>query len=102
VKECEEAVQEEVVRDGCRRVVLPDASALDHVALLHLGFGRGSLFFTLGLVATSGCKFSLEVVLDLLLRRLLLFLKRSEVVLSGFLVAFLLLLGRLLLLLSIC
>jgi hypothetical protein len=82
--------------------VLPDAGALDHVALLHFGLGGGGLLFALGLVAACGSKLGLEVVLNLLLARLLLFLERGEVVFSAFVVAILLLLGRLLLLLPCC
>jgi hypothetical protein len=76
--------------------VLPDACALDHVALLHLRLGRRGLL--LRSVTASGSKLGLEVVLDLLLARLLLLLERGEVALGLVLLA-LLLLGRLLLLL---
>jgi hypothetical protein len=80
---------------------LPDPGALDHVALLHFGLSGGCLLFALGLVAASSSKLGLEVVLDLLLARLFLFLECGEVVFSSFLVTILLLLGRLLLLLLI-
>jgi hypothetical protein len=100
VEECEEAVEQEVVGDGCGGVVLPDAGALDHVALLDFRLGGGCFLFAVGLFATSGCELGLEVILDLLLAGLLLLLERGEVVFSGLLVAVLLLLGRLLLLLS--
>jgi hypothetical protein len=99
VEQCEEAVEQKVVRDGCGGVVLPDAGALDHVALLYFWLSGSGLLFALGLVAAGSRELGLEVVLDLLFAGLLLFLQRSEVVLSGLLVAFLLLLGRLLLLL---
>ncbi len=74
VEEREEAVQEEVVRDGRRRVVLPDAGALHHVAFLYFGFGGSDLLLAFGLVSASGSELGLEVVLDLLLARLLLLL----------------------------
>jgi hypothetical protein len=74
VEKCEEAVQEEVVRDGSCRVVLPDAGSLHHVAFLYFGFGGSDLLFAFGLVSTSGSELGFEVVLDLLLAGLLLFL----------------------------
>jgi hypothetical protein len=95
VEEGEESVEEHVVLDGGCVVVRPDAGALDHVALLDIVLlGSGCLLF-------SGSKLSLEVILDLLLAGLLLLLERSEVTLGSIvaLLAFLLLLGRLLLLL---
>jgi hypothetical protein len=66
---------------------------------LYFWLSGSGLLFALGLVAAGSRELGLEVVLDLLFAGLLLFLQRSEVVLSGLLVAFLLLLGRLLLLL---
>jgi hypothetical protein len=100
VEEGEESVEEHVVLDGGCVVVRPDAGALDHVALLDIVLlGSGCLLFSS--IATSGSKLSLEVILDLLLAGLLLLLERSEVALGSIvaLLAFLLLLGRLLLLL---
>lgn len=99
VEEREEAVQEEVVRDGSRRVVLPDAGALHHVALLYFGFGGSDLLLAFGLVSAGGSELGLEVVFDLLLARLLLFLQCSKVALCAVLVLAFLLLARLLLLL---
>jgi len=99
VEECEEAVKQEVVCDGCGGVVLPDAGALDHVALLHFWLRGSGLVFAISLLTAGSSKLGLEVVLDLLLAGLLLFLERGEVVLSSFLVALFLLLGGLLLLL---
>lgn len=99
VEECEEAAQKEVVADGSRLVVLPNASALHHVALLNFWLCDSGLFFALGLFATRSSELSLEIVLDLLLGRLLLFLERGKVALCTFFLLTLLLLGRLLLLL---
>lgn len=101
MEEGEEAAEEEVVGNGCGGVVLPDAGALDHVALLHFRLSRSSVLFGLGLVATSSGELGLEVVLDLLLAGLLLFLERGEVVLASIVLTILLLLGGLLLLLLI-
>lgn len=97
VEQGEEAVQEQVVRDGRRRVVLPDARALHHVTLLHFGFGSGLVL--LGRVSSSGGELGLKVVLDLLLAGLLLLLECGKVALGRLVVVALLLLGRLLLLL---
>jgi len=99
VEEREEAVQEEVVRDGGRRVVFPDAGALHHVAFLYFGFGSSDLLLAFGLVSTGGSELGLEVVLDLLLAGLLLLLQRGEVALCAVLFLAFLLLGGLLLLL---
>jgi hypothetical protein len=63
-----------------------------------LGIG-GSLLFALGLIASSSGELGFEVVLDLLLAGLLLFLERGEVTLCAVLFLAFLLLGRLLLLL---
>jgi hypothetical protein len=102
VEEREEAVQQEVVGNGCCRLVLPDASALHHVAFLDFGFGGGGLLLAFGLVASGSGELSFEVVLDLLLAGLLLLLERGEVALCAILFLALLLLGRLLLLLFVC
>jgi hypothetical protein len=79
--------------------VLPDAGALDHVALLDFGLGGCGFLFAVGLFATGGCELGFEVVFNLLLAGFLLLLERGEVVLSSLLVAVFLLLGGLLLLL---
>lgn len=100
MEECKEAAEEQVVCDGCGGVVLPDAGALDHVAFLHFRLSGSSVLFGLGLFSASSSKLSLEVVLDLLLAGLLLFLERGEIVLTSIIITFLLLLGRLLLLLQ--
>ena len=67
VEEREEAVQQKVVCDGSRGVVLPDAGTLHHVALLYFWLGSRSLLLALSLVASSSSELGLEVVLDLLL-----------------------------------
>lgn len=102
VEKGKESVQKHVVLDGGCVLVRPDAGALHHIALLnHFLFGSGCLLFS-G-VATSGSELGLEVVLDLLLAGLLLLLQCGEVTLGGVLTLLaLLLLGRLLLLLSVC
>lgn len=83
--------------------MLPNASALHHVALLYFGLGSGCLVFALALVCTvGGSKLGLEVILDLLFARLFLFLQRGEVTFSCVVILTLLLLGRLLLLLLVC
>jgi hypothetical protein len=99
VEEGEESVEEHVVLHGSCVVVRPDASALDHVALLNIVLlSSGCLL--LGSIATSSSELGLEVVLNLLLAGLLLLLERSEVTLGGIVALLaLLLLGRLLLLL---
>lgn len=102
MEEREEAAQEEVVCNWSRGIVLPDAGALHHVTLLYLWLGSSGLLFTLGLVTSSSGELSLEVVLDLLFVRLLLFLERSEVTLARIAVLALGLFARLLLLLKAC
>ena len=79
--------------------MLPNAGALHHVALLYFRLGGSSLLLTLSLVSASSSELGLEVVLDLLLAGLLLFLERSEVALASLFLLALLLLGGLLLLL---
>jgi hypothetical protein len=102
VKQGEETAQEEIIGDGCGRVVLPDSGAFEHVALLHFGFSWGSGFCAFALLAAGGSQLGFEVVLDLLLLAgLLLLLQCGEFVFSG-IVALALglnLLGRLLFLL---
>jgi hypothetical protein len=60
---------------------------------LHLWLSGSSLVLGLGLIATSSGEFGLEVVLDLLLAGLLLFLECGKVVLASIFLTVLLLLG---------
>lgn len=102
MEEREEAVQQEVVRDGSGGLVLPDAGALHHVALLDFGCSSGSVvLLAFSLVASCSSELRFEVVLDLLLARLLLLLESGKVSLASVLFALFLLLGRLLLLLLV-
>jgi hypothetical protein len=102
VEEREETVEEEVVGDWGCRVVLPNTGALHHIAFLDFFLGSSGLLVALGLLTTGSGKLSLEVILDLLLAGLLLFLECGEVALITALFLALLLLGRLLLLLFAC
>jgi hypothetical protein len=66
---------------------------------LNFWLGSSSLLFTFSLVTSSSSELSLEVILDLLLARLLLFLERGEVTFARIAVLALSLFAGLLLLL---
>lgn len=81
--------------------MLPDASALQHIAFLYFGFRSGGLLLVLWLLPSSSEDLSIEVLLNLLLTGLLLFLERCEITLASIAIFALSLLARLLLLLSL-